>query len=272
MTDISRAKRDGHLRMSTHTSGGEAVIVVEDFHPEESFLELKAKLSGPNQRTESVLLKQVGPRRYQGSVPLWGHGRYHAIAQGSGGGRKDDLAFGGFIVSYSPEYLRFRSNRQTLQEIADRTGGRILTGDPAKDAVYTYGRTPKRSSRPIFDWFLIALAILIPIDVALRRIQIDFVGIWKTLTMQKRAPSTATMGTLLQTKQSVSASLKSKREERPLPPQASNVPPRSTSSKPSTAPKPQGPAATPPPQAGPDSPTSTTERLLAMKRRREEDK
>jgi uncharacterized membrane protein/Mg-chelatase subunit ChlD len=128
MTDISRVKKDGHLRMSTHTSGGEAVIVVEDFHPEEQFLELHAKLSGPNQKSENVTLKQVGPRRYQGTVPLWGHGRYHAIAQGTGGDRKD-LAFGGFIVSYSPEYLRFRSNRQQLQEIADRTGGRVLTGD-----------------------------------------------------------------------------------------------------------------------------------------------
>ncbi|HEY4260846.1 MAG TPA: VWA domain-containing protein [Schlesneria sp.] len=270
MTDISRVKKDGHLRMSTHTSGGEAVIVVEDFHPEEQFLELHAKLSGPNQKSENVTLKQVGPRRYQGTVPLWGHGRYHAIAQGTGGDRKD-LAFGGFIVSYSPEYLRFRSNRQQLQEIADRTGGRVLTGDPTKDAIYTTNRVPSRSSQPIFDWFLIALAILIPLDVALRRVQIDVVGIWKTLTLQRRAPATATMGTLLQTKQTISAALKSKREERPLPPQSSSIPPRSTSSTPSTtAPKTDRPV--PPTPGQGESPTSTTERLLAMKRKRDEDK
>lgn len=271
MTDISRVKKDGHLRMSTHTSGGEAVVVVEDFHPDEQFLELQAKLSGPNQKTENVTLKQVGPRRYQGTVPLWGHGRYHAIAQGTGGNRKD-LAFGGFIVSYSPEYLRFRSNRQQLQEIADRTGGRVLSGDPAKDAIYTTNRIPKRSSQPVFDWFLIALAILIPLDVALRRIQIDVVGIWKTLTLQRRAAPTATMGTLLQTKRTVSATLKSKREERPLPPQSTTAPPRATSSTPSTAPKPGTPAAPPPPQGQAGSPTSTTEKLLAMKRKRDDQK
>lgn len=273
MTDISRVKKDGHLRMSTHTSGGEAVVVVEDFHPEEQFLELHAKLSGPNQKTENVTLKQVGPRRYQGTVPLWGHGRYHAIAQGTGGDRKD-MAFGGFIVSYSPEYLRFRSNRQQLQEIADRTGGRVLSGDPTKDAIYTTNRIPKRSSQPIFDWFLIALAILIPLDVALRRVQIDFVGIWKTLTLQTRAPTTATMGTLLQTKQTISAALKSKREERPLPPQSGSAPPpRSTASKPSTSSPQSDKPAAPTPQAGDaGTPTSTTERLLAMKRKRDEDK
>jgi uncharacterized membrane protein len=272
MTDISRVKKDGQLRMSTHTSGGEAVIVVEDFHPEESFMEVRARLSGPNQKSESVTLKQVGPRRYQGTVPLWGDGRYHAVAQGTGGDRKD-LAFGGFIVSYSPEYLRFRSNRQTLQQIADRTGGRLLTGDPAKDEIYTHNRFPKRSSQPVFDWFLIALAILIPLDVAIRRIQIDVVAIWKAMTLQRRAPSTATMGTLLQTKQSVSATLKSRREERPLPPQSGTAPPRSTSPRTTTpGPKPQG--STPPagPAEDPGSPTSTTERLLALKRKRDEQK
>ena len=270
MTDISRVKKDGHLRMATHTAGGEAVIVVEDFHQDESFMEIQAKLSGPNQKSENVTLKQVGPRRYQASVPLWGEGRYHAIAQGTGGERKD-LAFGGFIVSYSPEYLRFRSNRQTLQEIADRTGGRLLSGDPEKDAVYTYKREPKRSSQPVFDWFLIALAILVPLDVAIRRIQIDVVGIWKTITLRRRAPASATMGTLLQTKQTVSAALKSKREDRPLPPQSGTAPPRSASSKPSmTGAKPEAPAAPTAPTTG--SPTSTTEKLLAMKRKRDEPK
>jgi len=271
LTDISRVKKDGHLRLSTHTSGGDAVIVVEDFHPYESFLEIQAKLAGPNQKSESVTLKQVGPRRYQGTIPLWGHGSYHVVAQGLGGDRKD-LAFGGFIVSYSPEYLRFRSNRQTLQEIADRTGGRMLSGDPAKDQIYTYDRSPKRSSRPIFDWFLIALAILVPLDVAIRRIQIDVVGIWRTLTLRRRAPATATMGTLLQTKQTISATLKGKREERPLSPQSGAAPPRSTSSKSSTtAAKSESPAPATP-QGNAASPTSTTERLLALKRKRDEQK
>ena len=272
LTDISRVKKDGHLRLSTHTSGGDAVIVVEDFHPEESFLELNTKLSGPGQKTENVQLKQVGPRRYQATVPLWGHGRYHAIAQGLGGDRKD-LAFGGFIVSYSPEYLRFRSNRQALQEIADRTGGKVLSGDPTKDAIYTRGRTPKRSSKPIFDWFLIALAILVPLDVAIRRIQIDFRAIWRALTLQRRGPSSATMGTLLQTKQTVSAALQSRKTERTMPPSTGGVPPRSTTSQPATpTTKTPSAASGSTPTGNENKPTSTTERLLALKRKRDEDK
>ena len=270
LTDISRVKKDGHLRMSTHTSGGDAVIVVEDFHPEESFMELTAKLAGPNQKTENVQLKQVAPRRYQATVPLWGHGRYHAIAQGIGGDRKD-MAFGGFIVPYSPEYLRFRSNRQALQEIADRTGGRVLSGDPEKDAIYQTGRAPKRSSKPIFDWLLVALAILIPIDVALRRIQIDFASIKAALGFGHRTASSATMGALLQAKQTATAAIQSRRTERPLPMSTDQPrrPTTSTTSSSSVVVK-QQPTETPP--AANQGPTSTTERLLALKRKREEGK
>ena len=271
LTDISRVKRDGHLRMSTHTSGGDAVIVVEDFHPEEGFLELTAKLAGPNQKSETVSLKQVAPRRYQATVPLWGHGRYHAIAQGIGGERKD-LAFGGFIVPYSPEYLRFRSNRQTLQDVADKTGGRVLSGDYVKDDIYRHGRAPKRSSKPIFDWLLIALAILIPIDVALRRIQIDLASIKSALGFGRRAATTATMGALLQAKQTASDAIKTRREERPLSnPSTSPMPSRSsTTTSTSNVVRQQPVEESPPPPSA--SPTSTTERLLALKRKRDEDK
>src|SRR5262249_13433603 len=159
--------------------------------------------------------------------------RYHAIAQGIGGERKD-LAFGGFIVPYSPEYLRFRSNHQTLQEVADRTGGRGLSGYPEKDDIYRHGRLPKRSSKPIFDRFLRALAILVPIDVALRRIQIDLAAIKSALGFGRRAATSATMGALLQAKQSASQAIESRRSERPLPPSTGNSPPLRSTTRSST--------------------------------------
>lgn len=270
ITDISRVRRQGSLRMSSYTNGGDAVIVVEDFHSEEQFLEVNAKLNGPGGKSESVRLKQVAPRRYQANVPLWGHGRYHVSSTGKGGDR-DEHAFGGFIVPYSPEYLRFRSNRQTLADIATRTGGRMLSGDVAEDTQSGLVRAPKRTSRPIFDWFLIALAILLPIDVAVRRIQLDFSAIWQTLLWRKRAPTTATMGTLLDRKQQVQSALQARKEERPMTPSTATT---STAPKPRPQwPKPE-PAAKPP-EATPPAPggaMSTTERLLKLKKQREDDK
>lgn len=269
LIDISRVRKAGSLRLSTYPSGGEAVLVAEDFHAEETFLEVHAKVTGPGAKAESVRLKQVAPRRYQASVPLWGDGRYHVVAQGKGAGR-DEQAFGGFIVPYSPEYLRFRSNRQTLTEIANRTGGRLLSGQSLEDNVFGTGRQAKRTSRPVFDWFLIALAILVPIDVAVRRIQIDFRAILSTFR-RRSGPATATMGALLQRKQEVQTTLKGQREERPLPAAtaaARSPAPRPAAAKPPPAEPPPAPSAKPSTPAGSES---TTERLLRLKRQREED-
>ncbi len=265
LTDISRVRKEGSLRLSTETNGGDGVITIEDFHPEDAFLDLSAQVMGPGKKEESVPLKQVAPRRYQAQLPLWGHGRYHVAVTGKGGDRSDQ-AFGGFVVPYSPEYLRFRSNRQSLGEIAERTGGQVLTGNAANDKIFERGRSIKRSTKSIFDWFLIALAILVPIDVGIRRVQFDFSAL-KSLFVRHRqtGPSTATMGTLLQRKQQVASELQSKREERPFVASSKPLPKARPAAPPPTP-------ATPPPTAEPtNKPTSTTERLLQLKKKREEE-
>ncbi len=69
--------------------------------------------------------------------------------------------------------LRFRSNPLVLDRIREVKRGSEL--DAASDAQTVFDRREtKRSTRPIFDWLLAALACLVPIDVAVRRIQIDF--------------------------------------------------------------------------------------------------
>jgi Ca-activated chloride channel homolog len=272
MTSISRVRKAGFLRMWTYSDGGEGTVVVEDFAPEESFLEIQARISGPKDRAENLLLKQVGPRRYQATVPLWGKGRYHIVASPVGEHRKDDRAFGGFIIPYSPEYLRFRSNPIALNDIVEKTGGTMLSRDSKADEIFQRDRQPKRSSLPIFDWFLIALAFLVPVDVAVRRIQIDWYVIKSWLGLgRKQGPSTATMGALLERKQAVDTALESHRRESPLPASAATraVKPRPAAS---AAPKPPARPQTsaPSPQAAEPEATSTTERLLQLKKKRQQ--
>ena len=274
ITEISRVQKTGKLRMWTYTSGNEGVIVVEDFAEKESFLEIQARVSGPRDRTETIALKQVGPRRYQASVPLWGKGRYHVVGVPAGEERKDDRAFGGFIIPYSPEYLRFRSNPLVLKDIVDKTAGATLEPDAKAEDIYERDRQPKRSSKPIFDWFLVILACLVPLDVGVRRVQIDWYVIKGWLGIgQKRGASTKTMGALLERKQAVDSQIESRRSETPLPteklrqlakPQARREggPARSAPNAPPAPPKP----------AADEKPTTTTERLLNLKRKRQQDK
>jgi uncharacterized membrane protein len=270
MTDISRVREPGRLRLWTYASGGDGVVMVEDFNPDYSFLEIAAVINGPDDLSETIPLRQVTPRRYQARVPLWGQGRYQVIIRGQGDGR-DEVKAGGFIVPYSPEYLRFRSNPVILEEIREKTGGELLTADTTAETIFGR-RDPKQSSSPIFDWFLIALAILIPLDVAIRRIQIDWYVVSSLFQRKQQAgPATATMGTLLQRKQDIGSRLDAARSgvDRTAARKASRpaTPIPGTTAGSSKAKKPAAAKSAPTPAAS----GSTTGKLLAMKRKRQQD-
>jgi uncharacterized membrane protein len=273
ITEISRVQKTGKLRMWTYTSGNDGVIVVEDFSEQDSFLEIEARVTGPRDRAERLPLKQVGPRRYQASVPLWGKGRYHVVAAPVGEERKDDRAFGGFIIPYSPEYLRFRSNPLILRDIEKGTGGKELDADSKAEDIFNEDRQPKRSSRPIFDWFLVILACLVPLDVGVRRIQLDWQVIksWFGFGL-KHAGSTQTMGALLERKQVVGSQIEARRGDSPLPTETLRRLAKPHARGEGTTNRP------PPPMTGPgpqkteeDDKTTTTERLLKLKRKRQQD-
>jgi hypothetical protein len=275
MTDIARVQDEEHLRMWAYSSGTQGVIVAEDFHPQNMFLEMQAQVSGPQDKSESVSLRQIAPRRYQATFPLWGPGRYQVMAIGKSGDRTA-RSQGGFVVSYSPEYLRFRSNPMVLDEIAEKTGGKILKKDASADDIYRSRRQPKRSSRPIFDWFLVALACLLPIDVAFRRIQIDRHSFAALLGLgSRKGESTATMGTLLSRKKTLQKAFDAQR----LPFPASLRPEGKQTSNAATAcgsarPPQSAPAKTPTgktPAAKPPADESTTGRLLELKRKRQQE-
>lgn len=260
---VSRVEKQGHLRVSTETEGNAGVIIAEDFHPEEMFLDVTATVVGPRDRTEQVALRQVGPRRYQAKMPLWGEGRYQVMVNGRSGERTEQVP-AGFIVPYSPEYLRFRANPIALEEIARKTGGKVLDGDAKVEDIFPQDRQPKSSSNPIFDWLLVAIAALLPLDIAIRRVQLDwraFVGLFKR---RKTDGSGETMGRLLDRKREVSAGF-DRPASRPVAAArpAAKRPPVSSKAKPAPVAKPKAPPK--PPADG-----TTTSRLLERKRQREQ--
>ena len=268
-TEVSRVEQRSDLTLSAFAAGSRGVVTVEDFAKAESILELKARVNGPRGESFEVPLRQIAPRRYQGEFPLSGKGRYQVAAVGvgiSGNGdktvKRNEQAFAGFAVPYSPEYLRFKSNPIALKQIADRTGGRVLS--PSDLDLFHPPRTSRESSRPIFDWFLVALACLLPLDVALRRVQLDWTIIAGWFGFGKKSGSTETMGALLQRKKETQAAITPADRPKPVAiPAKPTAAPAPAASAPKPEPKPDAPAS-------PEQAQSTTERLLARKRKRQD--
>ncbi|NQU39786.1 MAG: VWA domain-containing protein [Lentisphaerae bacterium] len=268
MTAIGRVEQKRNLFVNLTAEGSEARVLVEDHHASPGFLDLTAEVSLSGGASHPVDLRQVGPRLYEGSFPLAGSGRYQLLVAGSGDGRREHAA-AGLMVPYSPEYLRFRSDPVLLAQIASSTGGRLLTGTETGETLFNADREVRRDTRPITDWFLWALAFLLPLDVAVRRVRIDWRELWRHLAGRQRGPASKTLGSLLARKQHVDRGLAAVRETHGGP--APTASPRRATR---TAPRRQAKADCNDEEQAPpsDEPTSTTGQLLARKRQWHGDK
>ena len=136
-------------------------------------------------------------------------------------------------------------------------------------------RTARATSRSIVDLFLLVLACLVPLDVAVRRLQPDWALIKGWFGLGGKIGATRTLGALLRRKQQIEfiPGEKEGREDRSR--SASIFPPRRPISKPAASRpvgKPQPDQPTEPlekpevPKDG-EEPSSTTGRLLARKKK-----
>ncbi len=262
ITEVARRHKQSSLRMQAFAAGDQGQVLVEDFAPEAPFRDVVARVIGPNNAEQTLVLRQTAARRYEARFPLQGEGRYQVIAL-SREGQEEERVNGGFVVPYAQEFVRFRSDPITLQRIADRTGGRVLSGEPNAQDLFKVDRQTKTSSRPIFDRFLWLLCFLVLLDVAMRRVQIDLATL-RGLFGATRAsrPDDATFAGLLRTKKSVKQGLEERSQEpRPMTP-AYEVPPLDAASQP-----PADPAGKAPSGASKPTGPSVTSRLLAAKRK-----
>ncbi|MEM7396698.1 MAG: glutamine amidotransferase, partial [Verrucomicrobiota bacterium] len=208
VTDISRTSKQSQLAVQSFADGSRGILMIEDHNPDPAHLTMRAEVTLPNRQTKPIPVKQVGPAMYQGEFPLIGEGHYQVMVAAKGRAEQPEHAVSGFSVPYSPEYLRFRSDPSNLKTIANDTNGRLLSGEETGPELFDINRKQKQRSRPVFDWFLWALAILIPLDVGIRRVQIDFAVIKNWLHPRREKETIETLSSLLKKKEDVGAQLK----------------------------------------------------------------
>lgn len=157
---------------------GEGVISVEavDEHGNyRNFLNLQTAIVSPKGERQNVRLEQTGPGHYEARFPTRDVGSYLLNLMDVKDGQVRASQVVGASVSYSPEFNATEPNLPLLQRIADETGGKILPPQPAGAGDNPFLHDRKRTFQPFDLWDkLLALAILLfPLDVGIRRIQID---------------------------------------------------------------------------------------------------
>jgi uncharacterized membrane protein len=186
--------RDDVLETAVLLTGNEATLVVDARDSNGRFfndLALVATVVSPGGLRSNLTLRQVAPGRYTGLFEPAGEGAYFIRIAGEPGDASA-ASIGqttGWVLGYSPEYLP-QVDAPALPAIAaGLTGGRDVSAAPA--LVFDRTLAAERVSRPIWPALTLAALLLLPVDVALRRLVItrpDLQRAWAA-TFGRRQPA-----------------------------------------------------------------------------------
>ena len=126
--------------------------------------------------TSPISLSQVGPGEYRASFRAEHPGTYLVnLRYRKAGSQTSSMVQAVVSVPYAPEFDDLADNAALLHEVAAATGGRVLPGDPrAADLFARAGIHPPRSATALTRPLMLLWVALFLVDVAVRRIAIDF--------------------------------------------------------------------------------------------------
>ena len=246
-----REAEKGRLTLATELRDGK-VVVRADVRDEQdkplTGLALRAGLSTPNptapgEKAPTVEFKPKGGGTYEAEFPADEAGAYFLNVQaqepardaagnlvpgpdGKPQMRTVDAARAGVTVPYSPEFADLESNTPLLRKLTEITGGQFHT-EASEDLeallksgdLFRPAPQQTRAVLPFWFWLVFAAAFLLLLDVAVRRIAVEWAEVrrfgdrvWGTLRRQPvTAADDAALGQLLRRKAEVGDRLKATR-------------------------------------------------------------
>src|SRR6185503_12494959 len=127
----------------------------------------------PRLATSKVPLAQTAPGRYVADFETPLSGPYHLELTQKVGGQVLYQQSRGISVGYSDELRLKPANEALLKSIAEASGGKFNVS--AADVFAATGRTARRPT-PLWPWLVTAAALLLVLDVALRRIDLSLMS------------------------------------------------------------------------------------------------
>jgi uncharacterized membrane protein len=160
-TEVSVDKGEGNISV-------EAVDAQGNFR---NFLNLQTVVVSPKGERQTVRLEQTGPGRYEAKFPTKEVGAYLMNLMDLKDGELRGSQILGASVNYSPEFAAAEPNLNLLRRLAENGDGKIL--EPEIENPFLHDRVKTFQPRDLWEWFLKFAIILFPLDVAVRRIQLD---------------------------------------------------------------------------------------------------
>jgi hypothetical protein len=131
--------------------------------------QIEASIVAPNGESQTVTFSQVAPGRYESEFVPTEQGIYliHFSGKSEAGG--DSFAeTTGWALSYSPEYQRIDPDPDLLLRLSALGNGQVSS--PRPEEVFKHDLKAAHASQPMAPWLLLIAALLLPFDIAVRRL------------------------------------------------------------------------------------------------------
>ncbi|MHB8626533.1 MAG: VWA domain-containing protein [Aggregatilineales bacterium] len=170
---ITDSGTGNQLESHVEQRGDQTILVTEARDTNGGFvngLNLTAHVTDPSLSAQAVQLQQVAPGRYEGVFTPSKEGAYFIRVGGSAGNDPTTAAAQtlGWVLSYSSEYSLRPPNLGLLSDLAQLTNGTLIGEQP--DRVFAHDLAAAQSSTAIWPVLLLLATLLLPADIAIRRL------------------------------------------------------------------------------------------------------
>ncbi len=162
-TDVSIDKGIGRLTVEAVDSKGNY----------RNFLDLRAAVVSPSGEPQHIRLEQTGPGHYEVQFNTKEVGSYAVNLMELRDGKVQGSQVLGASVNFSPEYNASEPNLSLLHRLAEVGGGKVLNPSSLNDNSFLHDRQKTFQPFALWEWLLRFAILLFPIDVGIRRIQLD---------------------------------------------------------------------------------------------------
>src|SRR2546429_3120125 len=172
---------NNQLIVNSEIVGGNGHIIV-DIPPETSVIsgavnqqQVQVKIIAPDLWQQTVTLQPTAPERWEGTFPTTQVGAYllrvtwQARSSSTTGLPGKLTSTTGLVVPYSPEFASSGTDTHFLNQLAHAGDGSVLNPNDTASAFST-NLPPVYASLSIVFWLFAIAALLLPVDIALRRL------------------------------------------------------------------------------------------------------
>ncbi|MCA9971018.1 MAG: VWA domain-containing protein [Anaerolineales bacterium] len=166
-------ERDSNVETAV-TFDGETARLTVDARANDAYLNnltMTANVVAPDGRVSNLALEQAAPGQYQAAFAPAQDGAYFIRVSGeTADGESVVGQTSGWVLGYSPEYRQFAAEPERLAALAALGNGRDVTAEGT--AVFAHDLRGEATTRPIWPWLALTAVLLLPLDIAVRRLVI----------------------------------------------------------------------------------------------------